>query len=179
MFVVDATAVVPAPPERVFALVGSLAAASRWCGGVCAARRPGRPRDPRGTAGDSAVLVYTALGQRFHVVTRVVARVAPAAVTYAGTAERCFDLTIRLTLEPADGGTQLGYRTELSVHAPGPLADHRAALCRLFAQRVPRDLDRLASLVARASPGMPSDAAGTAAVSQAARAIRAAGSRAG
>jgi uncharacterized protein YndB with AHSA1/START domain len=178
MFVVDATAVVPAPPERVFALVGSLAAASRWCGGVCAARHRD-PRDPRGSRGDSAILVYSALGQRFHVAARVVARVAPAAVTYAGTAERCFDLTIRFTLEPADGGTQLGYRTELTVHSPGPLADHRAALCRLFAQRVPRDLDRLAALLARASPRVPSDAAGAGAPSHAPRAIGAAGSQAG
>lgn len=150
MFVVDATAIVPAPPDLVFRLVGSLAAAPWWRAGVAAARGRGGRRLPHGQPADVAVLVYRALGARFDVVTRVAGCDPPGSVTYAGRADPGFDLTVALTLQAAEGGTRLRYRTELTVHAPGPLADRRAALCRLLGRRVPRDLDRLAVLLARA-----------------------------
>ncbi|CAA9356537.1 MAG: hypothetical protein AVDCRST_MAG11-3842, partial [uncultured Gemmatimonadaceae bacterium] len=80
--------------------------------------------------------------------TRLAECEPPRVLLYAGRAAPFFDLDVRLTLAPHEGGTRVAYHSALAVRTPGPLADERAAMCRLVARRAPRDLERIAALVA-------------------------------
>ena len=147
MFVVDATALLPCPPDALFEVLAHPEAAWRWRSGVRATRRARRPLAP-----GAHVLAYHALGREFRLATRLTECERPHLIVYAGRAAPYFDLDVRLSLAPHEGGTRVVYHSALAVRTPGPLAAERTAMCRLVARRAPRDLERIAALAALTAP---------------------------
>ncbi|HEX2194182.1 MAG TPA: SRPBCC family protein [Candidatus Limnocylindria bacterium] len=106
---VTATAIVPAPPDRVFAFLSDLEQLPRWQSGIVSAEvtTPG----PLG-AGSQAHVVRELMGQRIEVDVTATGYEPHRWLALESEASG-IGVRASLELEPAGAGTQLGFSMEI------------------------------------------------------------------
>ena len=153
MFVVESSAVLPHPPDVVYAAIASIESLLRWQAGVRAVRRP-PAMPPAARSRGPVVLTYRALGVGHALTARVLAAESPHLFAYRAEGA-AFALEARYRVEPAPGGAHVVCRVALDTTASRQTADC-VALRRLLARRVVSDLTRLDRWVAaRGCPERP------------------------
>lgn len=143
MFVVETSLVLPHPAAAVFLVAGDLHQAPRWRAGIMAVSEDPPTAAPR--------VHFGALRGRWWLTTRMVACHPPRFVAWEGRGDE-LALELSLWLEPVPDGTRVTYHCALSLEEDALPARHATALRRLLVRRAPRDLERLAALVAERAP---------------------------
>ncbi len=142
MFAVETTLVLPHSAPAIFRLASSLKQAPRWRAGVVGVA------DSHGAHQGGPVLAFRALRARYALATRVVAYDPPRHISWRSRGS-AFVLEVALTLEEAPEGTRVTYHCGLALTGDDAVpAGHATALRRLLVRRAPRDLERLAALMA-------------------------------
>ncbi|MGZ8379905.1 MAG: SRPBCC family protein [Gemmatirosa sp.] len=156
MFAVETTLVVPYPAPAIFTVASALTQAPRWRAGVVGVA------EAQGAPPGGAVVAFRALRARYALATRVVAYDPPRRVAWRSRGP-AFVLEVALTLEDAPEGTRMIYHCGLALTSDDALPPgHATALRRLLVRRAPRDLERLATLMAgEAAPPMTATTAAT------------------